>query len=138
MTRDSSAQRETRHTGAYNVVEWIIVIVSTVVLLAVAAYLVISIGQTGSPYVSIQIEVQTTHVKRHSGRIIVPVKVTNKGRRSLSSWSGQAHFRYQGVRHTITLSTTYLVPDSPATFYLALPARPRKLGLQITTTNYVH
>ncbi len=117
--------------------EWITMILSAMIVLAVAGYLVYGITQPDEPFVASQVRVLKDQARRQGQAWIVPVEVHNRGSQTLRrllvdiTWPGDAR-----PPESRRLQIDYLGERATHTSYLYLPTDPAGLTFDAHPISY--
>jgi uncharacterized protein (TIGR02588 family) len=119
------------------VAEWISLGVSALLLLGLAGYLLFQASQPRAPYITVEARPMLSDVRQEAGRYILPVAITNQGRRTLREL--QVEVSYQsagGRRETREVQIDYLGQQSRQEVYLYFDRDPRELQVQCAPLYY--
>jgi uncharacterized protein (TIGR02588 family) len=74
--------------GGRKLAEWITLAISVVIVGGVAVYLIYQSTQDHPPQVPARVELKLDELVQQNGQYIVPVEVTNNGRRTIQDFTG--------------------------------------------------
>lgn len=132
-----SARSRKRAATRRKTAEWVTMIGSLLVVLAVAAFLVHEIAGPDSPYVPVAIRPRLDQVERREERWLLPVEVENRGRRTLQGFKGEVTFEAPGgERDRLEIEIDFLGEGSTQRHYLSFDRDPRELRLDARPLAY--
>ena len=121
-----------RWMSSRKLAEWITLLVSSSVLVALIVYLALDLTRTASPYVELIARPALAEVEKAGDRYVLPIDVHNRGRAV-----ARANIRIAldgSENHDIGIE--YLGKGSKTRVYKYLDRDPRAVRLTVTPTHY--
>jgi uncharacterized protein (TIGR02588 family) len=123
--------------GVRKLAEWVSFGVSALIVVALAAYLVYDGLRTNGPIVPIEVTVAIDEAARAEARYVVPVKVRNNGRRTLTDVKVRVtHRSGGGEARSEDFDIDYLPEDAQETVYVFVDRDPREAQVEARALQY--
>jgi uncharacterized protein (TIGR02588 family) len=118
--------------------EWISLGISAVLLLSLAGYLILQALAPDSPYLLAEARPLTEEVQQKGDRFILPIEISNRGRRTLRELKVEVGVTEPGGRsETRELQIDYLGEQSAQTVFLYFEQDPRALQIEARPVHYL-
>ena len=126
------AQDHPSHVSHRKLAEWVSLIASALLILGVAAVLIYNAVQPNEPVVNVTAAAEMEKVQAKGERFILPVRVANKGDRTVHDLTVEVSFQPRDAEpQTAEMTIDYLGEDSENVVYFYFEEDPK--GLQIKT-----
>lgn len=125
-----------RDTGR-KIAEWVTMSVSSLLLLAVAGYLVYEGLKDKSPYAAPDLQFFYDEVRQVGGQYVLPVEVRNEGDRTLQQFKGEVSGKdAQGKEIKREFTIDYFGEHTSRRLFLPFESNPRELYLKFQPIEY--
>jgi uncharacterized protein (TIGR02588 family) len=137
--QDAKPGGQGRQAGASRrFAEWISLGISAVLLLCLAGYLLLQALTPDSPYLLAEARPLTAEVEQKGGRFILPIEITNRGRRTLRELKVEVRMTEpSGQADTRDLAIDYLGEQSTQKVFLYFEQDPRTLQIEARPVHYL-
>jgi uncharacterized protein (TIGR02588 family) len=129
--RAGSGKKAAGQDTERRVAEWVTLSVSTLLILAISAYLLIEATRPVGPYVPVEARPLPEEVRQEGKQYILPIEITNRGRRTVRDLQIEVKLRAPGgTSETREWTIDFLAEQSRQKAYLYLPWPPDPTGIE--------
>lgn len=122
---------------ARTIAEWVTLALSSLLILSLAGYLVYEASRTNEPAVPVQVRAEFAEARQVDGRYILPVKIANRGRRTVQDLKIQVQYQPpDSAAETTDLQIDYLGEQSGTEAYLYFDHPPETLQIKLRPASY--
>jgi uncharacterized protein (TIGR02588 family) len=124
-------------TTSPQLAEWVSLVVSVLLIVGLAGYLLYEALQSNEPLVPVEVQPSFNQVTEANGRFILPVNIANRGQQTLRSLKIEVDYRsLDSTTATIETLLDYLGERSEQTAYFYFEEDPRKLDVKVRPASY--
>jgi len=135
--RNSEARNQNQRPGPRKLAEWVSLGISVALIFGLAGYLLMEALKPHPAYVPVKVQPLLKQVREEENRFILPVEVTNQGRRTLRDLTIEIEFRPDGGKpESREVTIDYLGERSKQEIYVYFDRHPRALQVQARPLTY--
>ena len=132
------SRKASQKAAAHTVAEWVSLVISALLILGIAGYLLYEASKPNGPFIPVEIQAHLEEVRQVDGRFILPVRILNRGGQTLRDLKIELRSSPSAgsAPEPSDVVIDYLGKGSEQTAFFFFDQHPRELKLEPRAISY--